>query len=585
MAGLFGFQLVRTTKSTNDDPNRQTVQTLPKDDRNDGAQEINAGFYGYGVSFDNTPVEDETLLISKYRDLAVQPEIERAIDDIVNETFSYENDAYPVEISLDDIDDSVLPKATKEKIRTEFKYILDLLDFKNSAYEVFKKWYVDGRIYYQKVIDTSDISKGLVELINIDPRKIRKVRQELKDKPQVAPKFSVATADSTLDNLNNNKINKQFVEFFLYNPSGISKDAPKGVQIAPDTIVYVHSGLFDKTNRTVLSYLHKAIKPFNQLRMMEDALVIYRIARAPERRVFNLEVGRLPKGKAEQYVQEMMSKFRRKLNYDATTGEVKDDRRYMTMLEDFWFPKVEGKGTTVETLAGGQNLGQLTDVDYFKKKLYEALNVPTSRFEQSSTPFSSQESEITRDELKFMKFVSRLRKRFSLLFDEIMATHLILKGIVTQEEWDLFSNDINYDFIEDNFFTEQKTQQVWAQRFQSYEAAKDLITDGMVSRAWVRKTLLNISDEEWAEMQKEIEAEKKDQENKAKDTFKFQQDNGHDMQGNAVPPPEPPQQLPPPAPSPFGNQQQNQQNEDVNEQVIEHQNAILEMLTELSQND
>lgn len=520
MVKFLGYTIVKTPA---EEEKKVSTQPLPSDNEHDGALEVNAGFYGYGVNIDNNTFEDETALITKYRDLANQPEIEKAVNAIINQAFSYDNNAYPVEINLDELDKKVVPEQMKVVIKEEFKYLLDLLDFKNKAYDIFKDWYVDGRLFYQKVINNFDTTQGIVELVYIDPRKIRKVKEELKQKGTQ----NLTNAATTLSPLN--VVKKKYLEYYVYNPNGIAKTTPQGIKLTLDSITYIHSGKFDKSNRIVLSYLHKAIRYFNILRMLEDAIVIYRITRAPERRVINVEVGRLPHGKAEQYIKEMMDRFRRKLQYDATTGEVKDDRRYMTMQEDYWFPQIDGKGATIEQLPGGQNLGQMDDVNFFKEKLYEALEVPPSRFQIENNPFNPQASEISRDELAFMDFIIRLRKRFNGLFDDLLETHLVLKGILTKDEWDQIKGSINYDYNENNYFSEVKNQQIWMARFDAFGASQNAIQAGVVSKTYVRRNILNISDEEFKQMEKELVQER-------------EQDlaNGVDSRGMPLPPPEMP---------------------------------------------
>ena len=391
---LFGFKIGK-------DENEKQLDNLPSfvpPAQDDGSVTIaEGGAFGTTVDLENT-VKNEAQLITKYRDMAQQPEAEKAVDDIINEAIVADNNQAPVEIVLDDIEASA---AIKDKIRDEFDYILKLMKFNYRAYDIFRNWYVDGRLFYHIVIDIKNPRAGIKELRHIDPRKIKKVRKEKRDQKARVGEISLS---------------KRYDEFYIYQAKGITSEG-EGLKIAPDSIAYCNSGLLDTKNYTVLSYLHKALKPLNQLRMLEDATVIYRLARAPERRIFYIDVGNLPKAKAEQYLRDMMVKHKNKLVYDANTGEVRDDRKFLTMLEDYWLPRREGgRGTEITTLPGGQNLGEMDDVNYFKNKLYEALNVPTTRLQADGAFNLGRASEITRDELKFSRFVGRLRTRFSEIF-------------------------------------------------------------------------------------------------------------------------------------------------------------------------
>jgi len=486
---FFGYSIIRQKKE--DEGKQESVQTFVEDANQDGSFDLSTnGFVSYGINSDAAP-KDEILLISKYREIAAQPEIEKAIDDIINEAFSYDEDVVPVELNMENCTN--ISEAVQKQIRGEFDNILKMLNFKNDCYEIFRRWYVDGRLYYHKVIDTKDPKKGIKELRNIDPRKIKKVRDEVKRKSK---KFVSGT-----------EVNKKYYEFYIYNPNGIQTTHPEGLKIAPDSITYVHSGILDITNTVVLSHLQESIKPFNQLRMMEDSVVIYRLARASEKRVFNVEIPpMLPKQKAEQFMQETMNRMTKKIQYDVTTGEVQDRRRFMSMLDDLWFAKRDGKGTTVDVLAEGGNLGQMDDVQYFKKKLYEALKVPVSRLESSQNFNLGRASEITRDELRFGKFISRLRKRFSYLFENILGDQLVIKGVLTLKEWEEMKQELSFDFLEDNFFTEFKWSEIWNQRITTFEAVSPLIGK-FVSRNWVRKNILQISEEEWDELLDEMTKE------------------------------------------------------------------------------
>ena len=412
---LFGYKIGKEDAQKE----AERIPSFAPPPNDDGAIEVApGGSYGTFVDLEGT-AKSEGELVTRYRDLSLQAEVESAIEDIVNEAIIFEEHKAPVEINLDRLK---LPDSLKKKIRDEFIIVLKLLDFNNMAYDIFKRWYIDGRLYYHMMIDEEKSRDGIKELRYIDPRRIRKIREPIK-KHQLVNQIPSATG---------------YNEYYIYMHIGVTGSANihQGIKISKDSICYVHSGMMDQRNRMILSHLHKAIKPMNQLRMLEDATVIYRLARAPERRVFYIDVGNLPKMKAEQYLRDMMIKHKNRLVYDASTGEVRDDRKHMTMLEDFWLPRREGsRGTEISTLPGGQNLGQMEDVEYFRRKLYKALNVPTSRL-QAETNFNfGRANEITRDEIKFSKMIDRLRVRFSQLFDKILETQLLLKGIMDKEEW------------------------------------------------------------------------------------------------------------------------------------------------------
>lgn len=422
------------------------------------------------------------------------PELEEAINDIVNEAITHDESGEVVSINLDKLKQ---PESIKKKIIEEFENVLHMLNFNNLSDDLFKRWYVDGRIYYQVVVNERNPKEGIQELRYIDPRKIRKVREIQKEKD---PKTGAM-------------IIKSVAEYYVYNDRGTTTQTytaqvNAGVRIAPDSVINVNSGLMDAKNTFVISYLHKAIKPLNQLRMIEDAVVIYRISRAPERRVFYIDVGNLPKGKAEQYLRDIMIKYRNKMVYDANTGELRDDRKHMSMLEDFWLPRREGgKGTEITTLPPGQNLGQIEDVEYFRKKLLQSLNVPYSRLDtQSGGGLASlgRSNEITRDELKFAKFITRLRNKFSQLFDQALSIQLALKGICTREEWEKFQEDIYYDFKKDNNFTELREAELLRERVTTLQQLDPYIGK-YFSQTWVKKNVLHMTDEEIEEMNKEME--------------------------------------------------------------------------------
>jgi hypothetical protein len=496
MASLNKFSLFGFTISRGKSEEASLVQqSFSPPTNDDGALTIqSAAYYGTYVDLDGT-AKNEVELISRYREMAMQPEIESAIDDIVNEGIVEDDDGKITQIVLDALDQ---PDKIKKAIKEEFNTILRLLNYGHMAQDIFRRYYIDGRMYYHIIIDRENPTQGIKELRYIDPRKLRKVR-ELKKK-----KDERTGVDIT------NLVN----EYYIYNDkvaTGTSSNfGPIGVRITTDSIISVVSGLMDSRRAVVLSYLHKAIKPLNQLRMIEDATVIYRISRAPERRIFYIDVGNLPKLKAEQYLRDIMIKYKNKLVYDANTGEVRDDRKFLSMMEDFWLPRREGnKGTEITTLPGGQNLGELEDVKYFQRKLYGALSVPISRLESNQSFSLGRSSEITRDELKFSKFVDRLRSKFSDIFNQALRVQCVLKGICTAEEWDQFKENIYYDFIKDNNFTELKDAELMTNRL-SLLGQVDPYTGRYFSQAWIQRNVLRLTDDEIAEMQSEIDEEKEE---------------------------------------------------------------------------
>lgn len=493
---FFGYNINRAVDEERKQREAASIQIIEKEDT-DGALEIGAnasGFYNYGISLEPTNI-DEAALITKYRDLALQPEVDKAIDDIINEAFAYDNPNGPVDIDTSKLD---IKDKTAHKIKKEFDAILKMMNFKKDCYRIFWMWYVDGRIHYQKIIDEKDVTKGVVELRIIDPRKIKKVKEQIKSNRKV-PSYATIVNSSF-------EINKKFIEYYVFNPNGVDRKNPQGIPLAPNSIAYVHSGIFDKSRSIVLSHLHKALKAYNTLRMLEDAMVIYRIARAPERRIFNIEVGNLPKMKAEQYVAEIMRKHNKKLNFNTETGEVSDTKRIATMLEDFWFPQRDGKGTKIENLPAGENLGQIADVEYMKKKLYEALNVPIGRLDSEATFNLGRASEITRDELKFSQFVNRLRSRFAELFLDILGDQLILKSVLSSTEWDRYKDDIIINWLENNFSTELKETEILQNRITALRDVEPYIGK-FYSQNWVRSNVLRMSEEEWNQIKKEIDEE------------------------------------------------------------------------------
>ena len=487
---LFGFTIARNK----DEETKSVEQSFTPPANDDGALTItSAAYYGTYVDLDGT-AKNDVELISRYREMAMQPEIESAIDDIIGEAICQDDDGKIIKIILDDLKQ---PDKIKNAIRTEFNTVLRLLNYNNMAQDIFRRYYVDGRMFYHIIIDRTKPMEGIKELRYIDPRKLRKIREVKKQKDE-------RTGVEMMDLIN---------EYYIFNDkvtTGSSQNfGPVGVRITVDSIISVVSGLMDSRRAMVLSYLHKAIKPLNQLRMIEDATVIYRISRAPERRIFYIDVGNLPKLKAEQYLRDIMVKYKNKLVYDASTGEVRDDRKHLSMLEDFWLPRREGgKGTEITTLPGGQNLGELEDVKYFEKKLYKALNVPVSRLNPETSGFSlGRSNEITRDELKFAKFVDRLRNKFADMFDQAMRIQCVLKGICTNEEWDEFKENIHYDFIRDNNFSELKEAELMTNRLTLLQSV-DPYTGRYFSQSWIQRNVLRLSDDEIKSMEGEIADEK-----------------------------------------------------------------------------
>ena len=484
MAELFGFQITRVKKT--EDP-KQSFTTTQADD---GTQTVAAGgYFGQYLDMEGT-AKSEADLIRRYREISLHPECDMAVEDIVNEAVVANELKESVRVNTDNLP---YGKDIRRRIEDEFSGILKLMNFNTKGHDIFRRWYVDGRIYYQKIIDRKSPTLGITELKYIDPRKIKKIREVRKTRPEGAKNLEVVD---------------EFVEYYLFNEKGVSgTTSGGGIKIAPDTISFCPSGLVDQQKNIVMSYLHKAIKPVNQLRMIEDAVVIYRIARAPERRIFKIDVGNLPKVKAEQYLRDVMARYRNKLVYDASTGEIRDDRNYMSMLEDFWLPSREGgRGTDISTLPGGQNLGEIADIEYFQKKLYRSLNVPVSRLESTQGFNLGRASEITRDELKFTKFVQRLRKKFTELFNDLLKTQLILKKVISEEDWHTISHNLQYDFLQDGHFAELKQSEMMRERIQLVNEMRDMVGK-YFSVEYMRKNVLKQSESEIAEMDKQIKQE------------------------------------------------------------------------------
>ena len=500
MSQLFGFQINRKE-------GRKGQSPVPPN-----AEEAVAiaagGYYGTYVDTDNS-ARNEFELIRRYRDMALHPEVDSAVDEVVNEFVVSDAHDTPVEINLDNLDAGM---GVKRKIRDEFEYIKRLLNFDNRAHEIIRSWYIDGRLFYHKVIDLDNPKKGITELRYIDPMKIKKVRQKINDKPKDS--FGQQQIKGTALEYEYGT----FVDYYLYNPKGFYKGGAlgpigdmslsKGVKMAIDSITFCPSGLQDLNKRMTLGFLHKAIKGLNQLRMIEDSLVIYRLSRAPERRIFYIDVGNLPKVKAEQYLRDVMSRYRNKLVYDANTGEMRDDKKHMSMLEDFWLPRREGgRGTEITTLPGGQNLGELKDVEYFKKKLYNSLNLPPSRLTDDNKGFNlGKTTEVLRDELKFTKFIGRLRKRFSEMFQDMLKTQLILKGVIAPEDWEDMKEHIQYDFLFDNHFNELKNIEMFNQRIATV-TQMDPFVGKYFSVAHVRREVLGQTNRDMRELDKEMQQE------------------------------------------------------------------------------
>ena len=502
MAKLFGFSIEDTEPLS---PNVVSPVPPSSDDGND--HYLSSGFFGSYVDIEGV-YRTEFDLIKRYREMALHPECDSAIEDIVNEAIVADTNDSPVKIDLDNLNAS---DGIKDKIRDAFKYVLELLDFDRKAHEIYRNWYIDGRLYYNKVIDIKKPNEGIQELRYIDAMKMRYVRKQKKSE-----KDKYRLANQNTDNPMDYEF-PQLEEYFVYTPkqtypvnSPSAMGGMGGIKMTKDSITYVTSGLVDRNKGSTLSYLHKAIKALNQLRMIEDSLVIYRLSRAPERRIFYIDVGNLPKVKAEQYLRDVMMRYRNKLVYDASTGEVRDDKKYMSMLEDFWLPRREGgRGTEISTLPGGQNLGEITDIEYFKKKLYKALNVPISRIEGDGGFNLGRSSEILRDEVKFSKFVARLRKRFSYMFNDILKTQLLLTNVITPEDWEIMEEHIQYDFLYDNHFSELKDAELFNERLAMVAVAEPYVGK-YFSQEYLRRKVLRQTTEEIKEQDELIDQEIKD---------------------------------------------------------------------------
>jgi len=497
MARLFGFSIEDTEKTP-----AGVVSPIPPN-RQDGSEYyVSSGFYGSYVDIEGV-YKTENDLLRRYRQMSLYPECDSAIEDIVNEAIVSDTHDSPIEIELSNLNAS---DGIKKKIREEFKFVCELLDFDKKAHEIFRNWYIDGRLYYNKVIDQKDPHAGIQELRYIDASRMKYIRQIKKGKPGDQIQRLASRDVAAFPGIE---------EYFMYTPQGSTTpyttaggNPAKGIKLTRDSITYCTSGLVDRNKGTTLSWLHKAIKPLNQLMMIEDSLVIYRLSRAPERRIFYIDVGNLPKVKAEQYLRDVMMRYRNKLVYDANTGEMRDDKKFMSMMEDFWLPRREGgRGTEITTLPGGQNLGEITDINYFQKKLYRSLNVPETRIAGSDAGFSlGRSSEILRDEVKFSKFVGRMRKRFTHLFNDILRTQLLLKNVVTPEDWDIMSDHIQYDFLYDNHFAELKDSELLQERLNLASAAEPYVGK-YYSADYIRRKVLRQTDQEIIDQDKQIKQE------------------------------------------------------------------------------
>ena len=502
MAKLFGFSIEDSEQES-----KSVVSPVPPSQEDGNDHYITSGFFGSYVDIEGT-YKNEVELIRRYREMALHPEVDSAIEDIVNEAIVSDLNDSPVEIELSNLNAS---EGIKKILRDEFKNIKDLLDFDKKSHEIYRNWYVDGRLYYHKVIDLKNPEEGIKELRYIDAAKMKFVRHAKKQAKDLGVQARVKELTSQ------DMAFPEIEEYFVYTPKAnyptgnpAAAGDQKGVKFSKDSISYCTSGLVDRNKGSTLSYLHKSIKALNQLRMIEDSLVIYRLSRAPERRIFYIDVGNLPKVKAEQYLRDVMSRYRNKLVYNANTGEIRDDKKMMSMMEDFWLPRREGgRGTEITTLPGGQNLGELTDVEYFKKKLYKALNVPISRIEGDGGFNLGRSSEILRDELKFSKFVGRLRKRFSVMFLDMLKTQLLLKNVVTPEDWEMMSEHIQFDFLYDNHFSELKEAELMENRINLATIAEPYVGK-YFSQDYVRRKIIRQTDADILEEDAKIEQEIKD---------------------------------------------------------------------------
>lgn len=481
---LFGFELKRQEKAEKEKEKLKSI-VAPTDDDGAGYVTASGSHYGQYIDMEGSQAKDNQQLIMKYRGVAQHPEVDAAVEDIVNESIVGSEMDISCEINLDKVE---APDNIKNMMTEEFNKVYGMLKFTDLGHDIFRSFYVDGRIYHHLVVDESRIKEGIQEIRTIDAAKIRKVKEVKHEK----------------DPITGAKVVKEVKEFYIFQEKAGTN---QGVRLSPDSVSYVSSGLLDPSKKQVVSYLHKSLKPINQLRMMEDSLVIYRLARAPERRIFYIDVGNMPRNKSEAYMQGIMSRYRNKIVYDSSTGQLKDDRKHMSMLEDFWLPRREGgRGTEISTLPGGENLGQIDDILYFQKRLYRSLNVPVNRLEQEAQFTLGRSTEISRDEVKFQKFIDRLRRRFSMLFIGILKKQLILKGIITESDWEEWKNAITVDFQRDNHFTELKNAELLQNRLQTLDQVSQYVGE-YFSREWAMKNVMMMSDEDIEEMKKQVEGE------------------------------------------------------------------------------
>jgi len=490
---LFGYEISKkiASRETKLDKDLKSFVT-PRDEEGSSSVATTGGYYGQYVDIDGTSSDSSSELIVKYREAASQPECDQAINDIVDGAIASGDDSAPAALNMND---SELPDSIKKQIQEEFSKVLSLYKFNRRASDLFKEWYIDGRLYFHVITDEKNFNKGIKELRQVNPLFLKKIKEI---KKVLDPKTGV-------------KIPKTVSEYYIYSEVGDDSGTDIGFKIAKEAIISCPSGLLDINQENIIGHLHKSMKLVNQLRMMEDSLVMYRVSRAPERRIFYIDVGNLPKGKAEEYVQSVMSKYRNKLVYDSATGEIRDDTRHMSMLEDFYMPRREGgRGTEITTLPGGENLGQIEDVVFFQKKLYRSLNVPIARLEQDTTHAFGRPSEVSRDEVKFQKFIDKLRNRFSFLLIDALRIQLILKGIIKQSEWDAIEESIAINYVEDNYFSELKEAEIIKERVEALNIVNEFVGQ-YYSKGWVRRTILKQTDEEIRKIQDEIEDEKKDE--------------------------------------------------------------------------
>lgn len=481
---LFGFEIKR---SPTEDPSKKPSIVPSRDD--DGAGYVTAAgtHYGQYLNIDGDDSKDNYQVIMKYRGVSMHPEVDAAIEDIVNESIAGGENKQAIDVNMDNLEVS---DKIKKTIKEEFDNIVGMLNFNELGHDIFRRWYVDGRLYHHLVVNESNLKAGIQEIRPIDSAKMRKVKQVKKKKDQETGAQLIEKVD----------------EYYIYQEKPGSAHSG-GVKMSLDSVSYATSGLLDESRKRIVSYLHKALKSVNQLRMMEDALVIYRLARAPERRMFYIDVGNMPRGKAEQYMKDIMARYRNKLVYDAATGEIRDDRKHQSMIEDFWLPRREGgRGTEISTLPGGQNLGEIEDIIYFQKRMFRSLNVPMNRLEQEAQFSLGRSTEINRDELKFQKFIDRLRKRFSHLFYDILRKQLILKGIITEDDWNTMKNDILIDYVRDNHFTELRDAELLRERLQTMEQISSYV-GSYYSKEWIQKNVLRLTDEDIEQMNKQIDGE------------------------------------------------------------------------------